>query len=297
MASQDYPVSSDSLAPSAVHAPSRPEEGRVAPLSEVLESLFVTAPAPWPFRPEAALYPLTKAGGKPRAARLMAILEGLSQISHELRHSLALIRGASQLLMELDKDEGHYYAAVVNEEAVHLSRLMEDLLDLSRLELGTFKLLPSWVDLASLVREAANTTALLSDKHAVRVYLPKEVPPVYADATRIHQVLVNLLTNALKYSPEGSTVTISVSVDRSAQRVYVSVSDEGPGIADEAMPFIFEPFYRGSEASSRVDGVGLGLAISKGIVEAHGGQIGVNSRQGEGSTFFFYLPCKAESAV
>ncbi|MCC7353127.1 MAG: HAMP domain-containing histidine kinase, partial [Anaerolineae bacterium] len=92
------------------------------------------------------------------AARLAAILEGISQISHELRHSLALIRGSSQLLMELDKDENHYYAGVVNEEAIHLGRLVEDLLDLSRLELGKFKLLPSWIDLTSLIREAANTT-------------------------------------------------------------------------------------------------------------------------------------------
>ena len=227
-----------------------------------------------------------------RASRLTAILEGLSQISHELRHSLALIRGSSQLLMELEKDENRYYAAVVNEEAIHLGRLVEDLLDLSRLELGKFRLEPSWIDLPSLIREAANTTALLSDKHTFEIYLPNEVPPLYADATRIHQVLVNLLTNAVKYSPDGGTITVTVTVENDPEDlVFVSVADQGQGIPEEMLPYLFEPFCRSANATPQVHSVGLGLAISKGIVEAHGGQIWVDSRKGVGSIFTFYLKC------
>lgn len=283
---------------STLRAPSSSEEGGISSwLAEAWENLVIAVPEASLSRLEPTFHPASKPGGKSRTARLMAILEGISQISHELRHSLALIRGASQLLMELGKDEGHYYASVLHEESVHLSRLMEDLLDLSRMELGKFKLLLSWVDLASLVREAASTTALLWERRTVQVYLPEEIPPVYADATRIHQVLVNLLTNALKYSPEGSTVTVSVAVDDGAKRVYVSVSDEGPGISEENLPFIFEPFYRGEGASSQADGAGLGLAISKGIVEAHGGEIGVTSREGKGSTFTFYLPYNTDVIV
>jgi signal transduction histidine kinase len=226
------------------------------------------------------------------ASRLAAILEGISQISHELRHSLALIRGSSQLLMELEKDENRYYAAVVNEEAIHLGRLVEDLLDLSRLELGKFKLVPSWIDLTSLIREAANTTALLSDKHTFEVYLPDEIPPIYADATRIHQVLVNLLTNAIKYSPDGGIITVTVTVENDPEDlVFVSVADQGQGIPEEMLPYLFEPFCCGATATSRVPSVGLGLAISKGIVEAHGGRIWADSRPGAGSVFTFSLKC------
>ncbi len=226
------------------------------------------------------------------ASRLAAILEGISQISHELRHSLALIRGSSQLLMELEREENRYYAAVVNEEAIHLGRLVEDLLDLSRLELGKFRLEPTWIDLTSLIREAANTTALLSDKHTFEVYLPDEVPPIYADATRIHQVLVNLLTNAIKYSPDGGIITVTVTVENDPEDlVFVSVADQGQGIPEEMLPYLFEPFCCGANATPQGRSVGLGLAISKGIVEAHGGQIWADSRKGVGSTFTFFLKC------
>jgi signal transduction histidine kinase len=235
---------------------------------------------------------------QPRAEGMASLLEGISEISHELRNSLALIRGSSQLLMELDTDESRYHASVVNEEAVRLGRLVEDLLDLSRFELDKFRLVPAWINLGAVVQEAADTTALLAQTHAVQVHLPVAIPPVYADATRIHQVLVNLLTNAMKYSPAGSPVSVTVTVEGSVEKkVLVSVHDEGPGIPDAVKPYLFEPFCPTGISSAQVNSVGLGLAISRRIIEAHGGRIGATSQEGKGTTFTSCLDAGCDTSA
>ncbi len=226
----------------------------------------------------------------------------IANVSHELRSPLTIIHGYSQILERTLKDEELlYYAAAINDESRHLTRLVEDLLDFSRIEAGRLRLNLEWCDLPQVILETVKVYEGYSQKHAIRLNLASGSLPVRADPARIRQVLTNLINNAIKYSPEGSPIEVTLTTEacpapvvkeaiEHRQMARIGVRDEGPGIAPEHHQRIFERFYRVNPSPAGGEGVGLGLAISKAIVESHGGKIWVESEPGKGSTFYFTLP-------
>ncbi len=220
--------------------------------------------------------------------------EFIAGVSHELRSPLTIIRGYSQILERAlgDYEELRYYATTISEESRHLARLVDDLLDFSRIETGRLRLSLEWCDLATIVAETARTYEGYAQRHVIRTELPAGPVTARADPARVRQVLTNLINNAIKYSPEGSPITIRLTTgERQRQQVaQVCVRDQGPGIAPEHQKRIFERFYRVNPSPAGGEGIGLGLAICKAIVEGHGGEIGVVSEVGKGSEFYFILP-------
>jgi len=180
---------------------------------------------------------------------------------------------------------------VMLSQSERLSRLVDQLLDLSRLESGELPLRREGVPLGRLVAEVLSEVEVVRSGREVRVEdrVPDDIPPVFADRERLHQVLFNLLDNAVRLTPPGGEVVVSAL--RVDGRCEVSVADTGPGIPPEHVPRLFERFYRVDPARSQKDGgTGIGLAIARSVVEAHGGRIRAESRVGEGSVFTFDLP-------
>lgn len=224
-------------------------------------------------------------------------VEFLSLVSHELRSPLTSILGYAQLIQRqvamgrpLTGLESRLQ--VIVDQAKRVNALVEDLLEASRAETGRLGMRIEWVNLAEIVRKAVRDSAAMAPTHRFNVEVPPDLPPVQADAGRIDQVLKNLLSNAVKYSLPGTEVTVRVRVEPS--REVVSVTDQGIGIRKEDLDAIFIPFHRVRQVGGReVKGVGLGLFISRSIVEAHGGEMWVESELGKGSTFYFSLPRQA----
>jgi len=220
--------------------------------------------------------------------------EFLSMVSHELRSPLTSILGYAQLIQrELAKGgppaDLQARLNTIVEEARRVNRMVEDLLDASRAEVGRLALTKQAVDLGELIRKTVAEMATLAPDHRFHTEIPPDAPRVPADAGRIEQVLRNLLGNAVKFSLPGTLVTVGLRPE--PQRVVVWVSDQGRGIAREDIETLFVPFHRIHEPGGReVKGVGLGLFISRSIVEAHGGDMWVESELGKGSTFYFSLP-------
>jgi PAS domain S-box-containing protein len=220
--------------------------------------------------------------------------EFLSMVSHELRTPLTSVLGYSQIMQRLIKQGIELNALEKPLEAVvdqtkRVNTLVEDLLDASRAEVGRLKIEAEKIDLASVIRKSVNDSVAADRNHQYVVELPPSIPPVRADPGRIEQVVRNLLNNAMKYSPAGTTITVRGIVEH--RTVVVSVSDQGRGIAKEDIPTLFLPFHRVRQVAGReVKGMGLGLFISRSIIEALGGNIWVRSELGKGSTFCFSLP-------
>jgi len=224
--------------------------------------------------------------------------EFIANVSHELRTPLALIKGYATTLSSpqvvLDEAQTHRFLENVSFAADRLGRMIDDLLWASRLETDQLRLEPKTFDLGHMIDQVlawfqphAQGCRLASD-------LPQESLHVWADPDRVEQVLVNLLTNAAKYSPPESTITLRSQVWQDPPRVAVHVSDEGIGIAEEHLPHLFDRFYL-TENSDK--GIGLGLPICRGLVEAMGGEIWVVSEVGKGSTFSFTLPAEADTGA
>ena len=214
-----------------------------------------------------------------------------ANISHELRTPLTLILAPVQELRNQISDESEQrYLDTVQRNAERLLRLIDDLLDLSRLDARGLRLNVAEVDLgmiATSVYEASRATASSANKSFEISIDP--APPVYGDAHRLEIVITNLVGNALKYTPAGGA--IALSVEQADRGVAVTVSDTGPGIPEEDLPFIFDRFYQVSGAGRRRhDGVGIGLALARELVHLHGGQMQVSSVLGEGTSFSFCLP-------
>ncbi|MCX6029324.1 MAG: PAS domain-containing protein [Chloroflexi bacterium] len=226
--------------------------------------------------------------------------ELIANVSHELRTPLGLIKISSSSLLMDDADFDHAtqqkFLHSISEETTKLERIVEHLLDLGRIESGRLRLDKQPTDLGQLVRSTIKTMEALSDRHCLTSDLRAEPLVATVDAKRIEQVLRNLLDNAIKYSPDGGTITVQVYGD--SQQILLAVSDEGIGIPAEEWARIFERFHRvENEITRRLRGAGLGLAVCRGIVEAHGGRIWVESQPGAGSTFCFTLPvCVGEEA-
>ena len=219
--------------------------------------------------------------------------EFLGLVSHELREPLAAIRGSAVTLLEdaaaLDPAEMREFHRIIVEQSGHMRGLIGDLLDAGRLDSGTLSVSPEPSEVAELVERARNTFIGGGGRHGIAVDLPVDLPRAMVDRRRIVQVLNNLFANAARHAPESSP--IRVSAVREDAHVAISVADEGRGVAPELLPRLFDKYAAdGSKA-----GYGLGLAICKGLVEAHGGRIRAESDgPGRGSTVTFTLPVAGE---
>jgi signal transduction histidine kinase len=215
----------------------------------------------------------------------------VSDVAHELRTPLSNIRGYLEAVQDGVVEPKPEVIGSLHEEAMLLNRLVDDLQELALAEAGQLKLerrLVAPSDLVNRALEAARPRAR-AEGVTLRSDLPEDSPLVNVDPQRIGQVLGNLLSNALTYTPSGGEITIAARAKDS--EVKVSVRDTGEGISTEDLPYVFERFYRADKSRSRATGgTGLGLSIAKQLVEAHGGTIGVESTLGEGSVFWFTLP-------
>jgi len=217
----------------------------------------------------------------------------ISIISHELRTPVSLIKGYAETLL---REDARWDAAVardslviIDEEADRLAEMIDNLLDASQLQAGAMRMNMAEVALDKLAERLVEKFKTQSDKHMFQVDFSEDFPIVMGDEARLTQVLSNLLSNAIKYSPAGGQIRVEGRYRRS--QVTISVSDQGPGIADADLPHVFERFYRAdSDLTKRVKGAGLGLYLAKAVVEAHNGHIQVESAHGAGTTFTFSLP-------
>lgn len=220
----------------------------------------------------------------------------VSVISHELKTPVALIKGYVGTLrrkdVSWDSEIVQDSLEVIEEEADRLTDLIENLLDASRLQAGGFNLNLTDLNLADLSRTVAERMRTQTDKHDIEVHFTENFPVIVGDEDRLSQVLNNLISNAIKYSPEGGTIRVSGQLR--PEQVIICVQDEGPGIAPEDVPHIFDRFYRADEAAKKTQGAGLGLYLTRAIVEAHDGRIWVEPRSGEGARICFSLPRERE---
>jgi len=215
--------------------------------------------------------------------------EFMGNISHELRRPLQSVLGFTKLILggkvpdpEIQKE----FLTIIGKQSTHLSRLIDNLLDVSRLESGRFQIQKQRMAVRQVIHEVVESLRILADEKgiALKEEVPETLPDVAGDEERLSQVMFNLLSNAIKFSNSGA---VTVRAEAGYKELLVQVADQGIGIPDEAMPYIFERFYRHSPAGA--GGAGLGLYISRQIVEAHGGRIWAESKLGQGSTFSLVL--------
>jgi two-component system phosphate regulon sensor histidine kinase PhoR len=221
----------------------------------------------------------------------------VANASHELRTPVTAVRSAAETLrfaMESDPESASHFLDIIERNAERLQRLVEDLLDLSRIESREFRLAFEDEELGSLVGQVVGLFRERAEKKQIRLTadVPAGTPLAHVDARAFEQVLTNLVDNALKYSPERASVVVRVREEERRDRklLRVSVIDTGPGIEERHLPRLFERFYRVDTGRSReLGGTGLGLSIVKHLCDALGGSIGVESTVGKGSTFSFTL--------
>jgi signal transduction histidine kinase len=216
----------------------------------------------------------------------------VSLVSHELRSPMAAVIGAARTLQDrwrsLSPEQREAFLALIADETNRLAALIGDVLDTSRIEAGTFSYSFTDVDLGRLVEDAVSSASIGQDEVRVRANVAGPVPPVRGDRERLRQIVTNLIDNAIKYSPGGDEVEVTV---RSANgSVRVVVSDHGPGIPRDQQRLIFEKFGRAEVPGSSKPGTGLGLFIARSIAEAHGGTLEVRSTPEAGATFVLTLP-------
>jgi PAS domain S-box-containing protein len=220
--------------------------------------------------------------------------EVLAIVSHDLRNPLNTVAMSAQVLLERlpaeQDEEGHHLLEIIRRSADRMNRLIRDLLDVARLEAGPLTIQPTPQDMATLIREVVELQEPLAHEKQIELTarLPEQIPTLEADKGRLLQVFQNLIDNALKFTPEGGTVTISAKpLER---EVHFQVHDSGPGVPADALRHIFDPYWQ-AEGKPK-EGAGLGLAIARGIVEAHGGRIWAESSPGKGTTIYFTLPLR-----
>lgn len=222
----------------------------------------------------------------------------LGMISHELRTPLSSVLAFAEFLEDglggpLSKDQG-VYVNRIQVATAQMQRLVDDLLDYHRVSQGRFQLACRPLNYCELVKAAVAQArpAFQAKQQRLEVILPHHLAPVYGDPERLAQVLLNLLSNASRYTPDGAAVRVEVA--REGVEVATRVADNGPGIAREALPQLFEPFFQAQAgATPRQSGLGLGLAIARGLVLAHHGELSAQSALGKGSIFTVRLPLAA----
>lgn len=217
--------------------------------------------------------------------------ELVSTVSHELRTPLTSLRGFTELMLKraYPAHKQREFLSIIHGESVRLTNLINDFLDIQRMESGrqVYHFVP--VMLSDFVHDTLALFSATDAKHHLSHTIPDSLPPVRADQDSLRQVLTNLLSNAIKFSPHGGAITINAQQE--GQSVVVAVADHGVGIPPEAFPHLFGKFFRVDNQETRsIGGTGLGLALIKKIVEAHGGRVWADSKVGAGSTFFFTLP-------
>jgi len=215
----------------------------------------------------------------------------ISIVSHELRTPVALIKGYASTLRRddarWDKSTINDSLAVIEEEADRLSKMVDDLLDASRLQAGGMNVNKADVSLPLLAKRVAERLSTQTKQHTIVTDFPEKFPIILADETRIEQVIVNLVSNALKYASNGE---IKITGQARPEQVVICVSDEGPGIEAKDLPHIFDRFYRSTKAVKHTKGAGLGLYLARAIVEAHGGRIWTDPKPDSGARICFSLP-------
>jgi signal transduction histidine kinase len=222
----------------------------------------------------------------------------LSTVTHELRTPLTSIRAFAEILHDnpdIEPDQAREFLHLIIKESERLTRLINQVLDMAKIEAGEIDWNIEPVDLGEIVHEATATTAqVFKDKGiALEVLIPETVPPVRGDHDRLTQVAMNLLSNAAKFTP-GRSGRVVVSVEHVDEGVRVAVSDNGPGIAPKDAEIVFDKFRQvGNTMTDKPQGTGLGLAICKRIVEHLGGRIWVETSLGHGATFAFVIPAMA----
>jgi signal transduction histidine kinase len=224
--------------------------------------------------------------------------ELVSNVSHELRTPLASVLGFSSLMLDRDlpPEEMRRYLEVIRAEARRLAELLNDLLDIQRIEQGSIELRLDEVELNDLLAAQVTLYSAQSSNHELLLDPSDDTLVVYGDRDRLAQVIGNLLSNAIKYSPDGGVVEVSASLV--GDEAWIWVRDEGLGIPAGHQQRIFTKFFRGDVGRERgISGTGLGLVLARQIVEAHGGEIGFESAEGEGSTFWLQLPAAAEPGL
>ena len=215
--------------------------------------------------------------------------ELISMVSHEVRTPLASILGFTRLLLEREVDENarRRYLEIIDAEATRLASLVSDFLDARLIEEGQFALRPELFDARALVLEQAELALAHDETHELELRLHDTPLLVQADRLRLTQVVANVLSNAVKYSPAGGTITVGAAPSAAGARIWVD--DEGTGIAPEHRAQIFAPFFRGGAAEAGIPGTGLGLTVSRRIVDAHGGTMGFDALPA-GTRFWIELP-------
>ncbi|MFC1537724.1 sensor histidine kinase, partial [Gemmatimonadota bacterium] len=220
--------------------------------------------------------------------------EFLSTAAHELRTPLTSIQGFSEILTtrkDTSPEEQEKFLGYINTQAVGLANIINDLLDISRIESGVgFSLNQVSCDIGELIRGIVPYFQEQSSKHQFEVIFPEEPVELSVDKDKMGQVLKNILSNAVKYSPDGGL--IKITGETADDHFQVAVEDQGKGMTPEQVEKVFEKFYRVDASNTAVEGTGLGTTIIKYLVEAHGGEIFVESEYGKGTTVRFTIPLK-----
>jgi len=224
--------------------------------------------------------------------------ELLANVSHELRTPLAGIKGFTTMLIDYDKRltlaEKQEYLDIINKNSDRLVELIEQLLEMSRLGVGMLAIKTAPTNLARLCQDIITQARVRAPNHVFVLDLPSRLPRIVIDANRIRQVLDNIINNSIKYSDAGTEITLSVR--KNGDHLLLTVTDHGIGISEDDLPLVFDKmFHSPHKQKSGLPGAGLGLAICKGLIEAHGGKIWIESEVGKGTRCFFTLPLTPES--
>ncbi|MDH4209176.1 MAG: ATP-binding protein [Anaerolineae bacterium] len=221
----------------------------------------------------------------------------VADIAHELRNPLTVMRGNLEAILDGVYEPSEENVASIHQQAIFLSRLVDDLQELALADAGQLRIEREPVDLAAVIQRAATEGRARAQREGVSIAVdvPSDLPVLNVDPQRISQVLGNLLDNAIRHSQGGGSVTVRAS--RKEDAVQVDVVDQGTGLSPEELSLVFERFYRGDKARARATGgAGLGLAIVKQLIEAHGGRVWAESTEGQGATFSFTLPIQDSAA-
>ena len=222
----------------------------------------------------------------------------LGMAAHDLRNPLAAIRGFSELLQgDVDETSRKEFLTMIQSASQEMFQMLDDLLDISHMENGALTLRCTLQDMRELVRSRVERIRTSAARKGMALTTSiTSPPPFFFDADRIGQAMDNFLTNAVKYSPQDAIIGINLS--HTKKNIRFTVRDQGPGISKEEQQKLFKEFSRAStQTTGGEKSTGLGLSIAKKIIEAHGGNIGVQSKQGEGSSFYFELPLQNPASV